>query len=155
MQRYLESSPASPTTFEPGDMVLVRYPGRAPGLAPMWRGPLAIVDDEAPGEAWRCQDLNTHRIVAFDISRLKRYDASRTEDPAALAAAADSNEWIVEAIVDHRLRANCRKRIKTNFEFLVRWEGFGSDDDEWLPYNAVSHLEALDSYHRLHPALPL
>ena len=88
-------------------------------------------------------------------TRLNLYDMSQTEDPAAVAAAADSNEWIVETIVDHRLRANCRKQIKTNFEFLVRWEGFSPDDDEWLPYNAVCHLEALDAYHGMHPELPL
>ena len=75
-----------------------------------------------------------------------------TEDPAAVAAA-DNDEWLVEAIIDHRGPRNGRP--KRALEFRVRWQGFGANADTWLPYAEVAELEALDDYAARHPELRL
>jgi hypothetical protein len=57
--RRLKDSPATPTTFQVGDYVLVSYPNRPPSkLAPRWRGPMVIVE-QIGSNSYSCQDLTT------------------------------------------------------------------------------------------------
>lgn len=162
-QEYLQSviderlthNPAQPTSFEQGDYVLVSYPSRPPSkLTPQWRGPLVVTD--VKGSTYSCQDLCTLKVSQFHLERLKLYTMDRTSDPVAIAAA-DADEWEVEAIVDHRLVKGSSKgrKAKGAFEFLVRWKGFEPSDDSWLPYSSVSELSALDTYASTHPELRL
>ena len=97
-----------------------------------------------------CQDLTTLRPHRFHVSRLKRFEAEMTDDPAALAAA-DKDEFIVEEIIDHR--GNSRRRA--DMQFRVRWLGYGPEEDLWLPYREVRELETLDRYAATHPELRL
>jgi transposase InsO family protein len=148
----LRKSPEAPVAFEVGDYVLASYPARAPSkLAPRWRGPLVVVEVTG-ANTYVCQDLCAHKRVQLHATRLKAYDASMTEDPAAVAAA-DNDEWLVEAIIDHRGPRNGRP--KRALEFRVRWQGFGANADTWLPYAEVAELEALDDYAARHPELRL
>jgi hypothetical protein len=151
IKRRLHNTPESPTTYDVGDYVLVSYPERPPTkLTPRWRGPLAVV--EADGDKYLCQDLRTQKVLPFHVSRLKRYVMDDTPD-AVDVAAADDDEYIVEAIVDHRGPPTGRPRKE--LEFRVRWKGYEPDEDTWLPYNEVSKLEALDAYSATHPELRL
>jgi hypothetical protein len=135
--------------FAEGDYVLVSYPGRPPNkLAPRWRGPFTV--QEIRSSVCVCQDLTTLRPHRFHVSRLKRFEATMTDDPAALAAA-DKDEFIVEEIIDHR--GNPRRRA--DMQFRVRWLGYGPEEDLWLPYREVRELEALDRYAATHPELRL
>lgn len=97
-----------------------------------------------------CQDLSTLKRVRFHVSRLRKFNADMTEDPAKLAAL-DNNEFVVEAIVGHR----GDRRRRAGMEFRVRWLGYEPDDDTWLPYREVRELAALDRYAVDHPELRL
>ena len=57
-------------------------------------------------------------------------------------------DW-VECILDHDGDLSNIEIL----EFKVRWEGYGSEDDEWLYYSQVRDLKALDEYLALHPEL--
>ncbi len=61
----------------------------------------------------------------------------------------DHNEYVVEAIVNHR--GNPRKR--RHMEFLVRWKGYEQGDHTWESYATVKDLAALDEYSAAHPEL--
>jgi hypothetical protein len=147
----MKSTPDDPTQFDVGQHVLVSYPNRPPNkLAPKWRGPLVVV--EVKGNTYVCQDLCTHKVVSFHISRLKAYNMDSTPDVTAVAAV-DQDEWEVEEIVDHR--GPKHGRPKSKLEFRVRWKGFEPEEDTWLPYAEVRELQALDAYTANHPELRL
>jgi hypothetical protein len=143
----LERQPQAREDLDVGDYVVVSYPNRPPNkLTPRWRGPLVVVARN--GSLCTCQDLLTLKSTDYHVSRLRRYDMSLTADPVDIAAK-DADEWKVEAIVEH-VGSN-----KRNLQFRVRWEGFGHEDDTWLPYADVRDLQALDAYGREHPELRL
>ena len=48
-------------------------------------------------------------------------------------------EFEVDRIIDHQRRGR-------GFRFLVRWKGYGPEDDTWLPGAQCRDLAALDSY---------
>jgi hypothetical protein len=66
-------------------------------------------------------------------------------------AAADHFEYLVSAIEEHRPArrrlANGRLRPKSDFEFLVRWEGLPVDDENpsWEPWSNAS-LRSTDAF---------
>jgi Chromo (CHRromatin Organisation MOdifier) domain len=64
-------------------------------------------------------------------------------------AAADKDEFVVEAIVGHR--GTLTKR--SSLEFRVRWQGYDESEDTWLPLREVKDLVALDQYITLNPEL--
>eukprot|EP00762_Andalucia_godoyi_P007283 ANDGO_01534.mRNA.1 hypothetical protein ABB37_10147 len=103
----------------------------------------------------QCQDLLNHQIKSFHVSQLKTYDASRTNSIVKIAEV-DTDEWLVEKIVDHLApAAKGRKKSKKDYLFKVRWAGFGPEEDSWLTFVDVRDLQALDVYLKDHPALGL
>lgn len=46
-------------------------------------------------------------------------------------------ENVIEKIIDQRKRGR-------GWQYLVRWAGYGPEDDEWLPRRDVEDCEALD-----------
>jgi hypothetical protein len=61
----------------------------------------------------------------------------------------DEGEYLVEAIVAHRLEGT-KKKNRTHYYFLVKFE---DGEEEWIPYWEVRELEAFDLYLRNHPDL--
>ena len=51
-----------------------------------------------------------------------------------------SPEYIVEKIIDHKSLGH------GNYKFLVRWAGFGPQDDLWIAGRDLEDIEALDIY---------
>ncbi|TRZ25291.1 hypothetical protein HGM15179_001788, partial [Zosterops borbonicus] len=53
--------------------------------------------------------------------------------------------WKVERIVDKR------KNKKGKWEYLIRWKGYGSNEDTWEPEHHLLHCEEfIDEFNRLH-----
>ncbi len=63
---------------------------------------------------------------------------------------ADDDTYAVESIVDHQLG-----KTKSKHTFKVRWDGYSSAHDSWLPYSGVKDLQALDAYLQAHQELRL
>ena len=150
-QHRAQRTPKQLTTYDVGSYVLVSYPsiigegrGRAPTkLHTILRGPLKIL--ERDNAKYTLLDLVTRRTEVVHVSRLYpfQYDSTRT-DPDKIAYL-DKNEFVVEKIIDSTIDDNIPK---TQWQFLVRWEGYGEEDDLWLSWNELKHVKALHNYLR-------
>ncbi|NJO65356.1 MAG: hypothetical protein HC836_46870 [Richelia sp. RM2_1_2] len=123
-----------------GEYVLLSYPSKPPNkLASLYRGPLQVVDKRG-NNLYRLLDLISNKVIQVHISRMKKFNYYPTlsSDKVVEIAASDSNEYIVEAIMDHRY--NGKKKIKSNIEFLVRWQGYEQAYDTWEPYANLKML---------------
>ena len=84
----------------------------------------------------------------FHVSLLKPY----VEDPIHPAPEAPDpilndegeEEYFVEEIIGHRVRKYGRGGPR--LELLVRWRGYGPDEDQYLPLSEVEETEAYDKY---------
>ncbi|KAF8424359.1 hypothetical protein EV426DRAFT_574025 [Tirmania nivea] len=75
---------------------------------------------------------------SVDTSR----DSARTPPVRDMASSAVQQ---VHRIVDHAQAGTDQK----NWTYLVRWQGFGADNDEWLPLEKFKDCkELVDEYHR-------
>jgi transposase InsO family protein len=76
------------------------------------------------------------------------YPARQLPRPPPVETAEEGDEYEVASILDSR-----RKRGKV--EYLVRWEGYGPEDDTWLGIEDLEgSQELLDEYHAAYPTRP-
>jgi hypothetical protein len=100
---------------------------------PSWCGPFRIVS-KASANIYNCLNLRTNKNVQLDgfFSEVPPH----VVDPVAVAGL-DEGEYLVEAIVAHRLEGT-KKKNRTHYYFLVK---FGDGEEEWIPYWEVrKHL---------------
>jgi hypothetical protein len=71
-----------------------------------------------------------------------------SDDPVEIIAW-DTDEAIVESIVDHSMPSNRRGE----WRFLARFKDSGPEDDVWIPWQKANELPALDRYSTEHPEL--
>ena len=115
--------------YKVGDLVLYRAPeGRTHKIQPIWLGPVVIVGRYREN-AYVVHNAATGMVRTLSVDRLKKFK-SDPSIPDGEVALADDNIYIVEAVERHRLRSKGKKRqTKSNYEFLVKFEGF--DVSEW------------------------
>lgn len=83
----------------------------------------------------------------FHTSQLRRFTPndgdlfpSRTlERPDAIITDDGEEEWLVDEIIDE-------KRGRSGMEYLVRYLGYGAEEQRWLRKKDVDELEALDRW---------
>ena len=77
----------------------------------------------------------------FHVSLLKSYSGTPTAPPAPIVIDGEQ-EYIVDSIVTHRYS-------RRGLHYLVRWKGYDSSSDEWLPEAELKHAkEVLAQYKR-------
>jgi hypothetical protein len=59
---------------------------------------------------------------------------------------ADDNQWYVESLLHKSYRTHHGKRM---VHYLVRWKGFGPEDDSWIPHTAIEQ-SLIDEYEASH-----
>lgn len=158
-RQWLDKSPTSPVTFQVGTYVLWEYPKRAPTkLLSRWRGPYIIVEQLSEGNRYNIQHLETMEITTAHITNLKPFEPGSLDDAGLRnLAALDLDEAVIESIIDHTYvgRPNARRKHLKDFDFLVRWAGFGPEEDLWMPYDGIKDTIALGCYLETHPELPV
>uniref|UniRef100_A0A383WFN5 Reverse transcriptase n=1 Tax=Tetradesmus obliquus TaxID=3088 RepID=A0A383WFN5_TETOB len=87
----------------------------------------------------------------FHVSLLKPYKTceeftNRQESTPVQPAVAEDNQWYVEALLDKSIRTHHGRRL---VHYLVRWKGFGPEDDSWVPHTAVEQ-SLIDEYEASH-----
>jgi hypothetical protein len=83
----------------------------------------------------------------FHASQLKRFHSNNPnlfpsrehEQPSPVMTADGLEEYAIEKIIDERKR----RRGK---QYLVRWVGYGPEEDCWLPAHELDECEALDRW---------
>jgi Chromo (CHRromatin Organisation MOdifier) domain len=141
--------------FLPGSLVLVTYPTRPPSkLHPRLRGPFRVME-RFSDDTYSCINLVNGQALSFHISQMRPY--SLDISPSALSpvevAAKDYEEFMVEAIIDHRVIPRGKITNRTHLEFLVAWLGYDESANTWEPYSIVKDLVALSDYVETVPAL--
>jgi transposase InsO family protein len=141
----LSAASTNPTAYAEGSYVLLRYPdediikGHIGKLKLPLKGPMLVV--KANRDQYTLQDITTGKNQEVHISRLHPFYYDDTKvDPADIARK-DLDEEVVEAIVD-----NTTHRCKSKMDFRVRWEGYDSSHDLWLPWRDLRDNPKLHKY---------
>jgi hypothetical protein len=140
------------TCYKEGDLVLRNYPAnllrRKPSkLHPFWQGPYRV--DKRAGDHYDLRNLVTHELEpVVHVSRLKpfEYDA-RIVDPIQVASNNTDDEFLVEAVLDHRVVGT--DPIELQWE--VKWAG--EEETTWASTRSIEKVEQFHQYCRGNPKL--
>jgi hypothetical protein len=141
-----------PVQFKVGDKVLLsteHYNLMLPSqkLAPRWIGPLTIeqirgpntVRIEVPPRLARIEPLQNVVHLKPYVSRPSNIGPTHVPDGPELVDGQE--EFVVDDIITHRGAGR-------HIQYLVRFEGYGPEDDLWLPARNLDHAqEVLAAYH--------
>ena len=141
--------------FASGDWVVISWDGtesrpgknRPSKLATTWRGPYKVIG-QSRDSLISVQDPADLCVYEFPVARCYLYNMGMSDDPVEIIAW-DTDEAIVESIVDHSMPSNRRGE----WRFLARFKDSGPEDDVWIPWQKANELPALDRYSTEHPEL--
>jgi hypothetical protein len=115
---------------------------------PRFDGPYLVVDihEEAstitldiPNAPNIFPTFHTSHIKPFKENDHSKYPSRTLEKPGPLSVD-DPKEYLVDKIIDHK------KIGKKITKYLVRWAGYGPEDDQWISGHDLEDNEALDVY---------
>ena len=138
------------TEYGVGTLVTVSYPQNMTGkskppdkLLTQRKGPYEIVDQK--GSTYTMRHIADNKIITRHISQLELfiYDPDSV-DPMEVAAK-DLKEFVVEEILDHNPKRHASKNKKT-LEFLVKWQGYGEEANEWVPWKNLTNNSICHAY---------
>ena len=149
---HLRKQDTPVTVFTDGAYVLakyhstdgvVRHRGPPNKFLSNLRGPLKVVGHSDDRDTIR--SLITGRDETIHVSELRAFvhAVEATEESLRDIARRDhQGAFVIESIISHK-GARYARRI---MEFLVRWEGYGPEADEWTPYSELRDTGALHEY---------
>jgi hypothetical protein len=148
-------------TFQTGDKVLLamkhrrreymqKGDKRVAKFMPRYDGPYVITDAHPETSTYTLDLPNSPNIFpTFHISQLRPYCTNDMDlflsrehpRPGPVVTENGQLENLIDKIIDER-------KIGRGKRYLVRWVGFGEEDDEWLPCRDLEDCEALDVWER-------
>jgi Chromo (CHRromatin Organisation MOdifier) domain len=133
--------------FAPGDLILWNprenvNSFRSSKLAPKLLGPYKVLSQHK--NDIKCVHPVLHTQHTLHSSRVTPFFG--TADNAHKIALLDSDEYVVEDILQHKGEWN---KIK-DMAFLVRWSGYDSSHDSWEPWTALRRVDKVHAYLRRH-----
>ena len=146
--KYYYDKGAQGIPFKVGDKVMLSlkdYQKTEKALHPKYEGPFEIIQQISP-VTFKLKMPAKYRSIhpVFHASKLAPYTEAlipgQKPSPPQPVEIKGNEEWEVEKILQHRKRGR-------KVEFLVRWKGFGRDDDTWEPEsNLGNSAELLSEY---------
>ena len=115
-------------------------------LKEKWIGPVPITRVLAGGNAVELQLPPRWKVSkSWNVKYIKPYNSSSKfprEEVAQPPSMMVNNEehWEVETILDSRTRKAGSKKIE---EFLVKWLGWGTEHNEWVPKSELTHAKSV------------
>ena len=138
------------TEFGVGSLVTVRYPEDISGkskppkkLLTQRQGPMVVLSYK--GSTYQLKNLADEKLHSVHVSRLEvfRYDVT-TVDPQAVAAK-DLEEYVIEQVLAHNPTHSPSKH-KKDLEFLIKWRGYGEEDNEWVKWHDLTNNRIVHAY---------
>ena len=71
----------------------------------------------------------------------------KTSPPPPPELVDGEEHYVVERILDSRF-------MRGRLQFLVKWEGYGYEENSWVPEQDVTALDKLREFYRVHPGAP-
>jgi hypothetical protein len=148
-QQHSNSEERPPTQFQVGAYVLFNPAMRSPlnkprsKLETRWVGPRLVVKSE--GAAYWIKDLISSRVNRVHVSQLKLFRHHQYTNPTE-EALKDSQEFVVERVLQHKgtlAKKSCNKQQLT---FLIRWLGYDEKYDTWAHYENMKNILAVHKY---------
>lgn len=121
---------------------------RVAKFMPRYDGPYLVVDThkeastvtlDIPNAPNIFPTFHTSHIKPFKQNNNNKWPARSLERPGPLFVN-DTPEYLVDKIIDHK------KVGKSNIKYLVRWTGYGPEDDQWISARELDDNKALDDY---------
>ena len=141
--------PTRLTVYPDNSYVLVEYfdgpmGKRAPTkLHPLLKGPYRVINHNDRDE-YVLQNLVTDKLEKFHLTLLRPFRYSETHVNPREVALRDTNEFVVERIVDHR----GDMIHMSDMEYLVKWLGYDDSENRWLPHAELRDNSVLHEYLR-------
>jgi hypothetical protein len=119
---------------------------RVAKFMPRFDGPYTILDAHPETSTYTLDLPNSPNIFpTFHSSQLRTFHANDTAlfpsrdlpRPGPVVTEDRQLKTFIERIIDE-------KKVGRGKWYLVRWVGFGADEDEWLPRRDLEDCEALD-----------
>lgn len=120
--------------------------GRSAKFMPCFDGPYPLMKAHAskstytldlPNEPNRCPTFHASQLRKFVENDDDLFPSCKLPRPGPVVMPDGQEEWYVNKIVDERKRGR-------GFQYLVCWQGWGPEDDRWLPARELADSEALD-----------
>ena len=122
------------------------HSGRVAKFMPRFDGPFTTTDTHAAKSSYTLDLPNEpNRYPTFHASQLRRFvpndddlfPSRKLNQPGPVLTSNGEEEWLIDCILDERPRGRGR-------QYLVRWVGWGPEEDRWLPGTELDDTEALD-----------
>lgn len=141
-QQSIESDGAKENDeFKENDLVLVAPGTRQDKLKSQCKGPYRI-SRLLGNNSLEITDLLNGSKYIRSTYQMKKYPGTDLEE-AKRTAASDHQEYVLEKILDH-------KKENDELTFLLRWAGYGPEDDTWEKFSDVDGNIMLRDYMKLH-----
>jgi hypothetical protein len=124
--------------------------GRVAKFMPRFDGPFLITQMNPSKSTYTLELPNEPNCFpTFHASLLRRpmlndndlFPSRQLDRPGPIITDAGEQEWLIDRILDKRI---CGK----GHQYLVRWHGWGAEEDRWLPGHELTDMEALDVWLR-------
>jgi hypothetical protein len=127
---------------------LQKHSGQVAKFLPRFNGPFLITKAN-PAKSTYTLDLPNEpdRFPTFHASLLRKFHPNNDDlfpsrkfpQPGPIITDDGAEEWLIDRIIDEQTRGRGRQN-------LVRWRGWGPEEDRWLPGRELADTEALNDW---------
>ncbi|EEB88909.1 hypothetical protein MPER_13063 [Moniliophthora perniciosa FA553] len=127
---------------------------RVAKFVPRFDGPYVVKSCHPELSTYTLEIPHAHKnaCVTFHSSHLKPWTPNdddlfpqrKHQRPGPIVTEDGIEEYFIDSIIDER-------RCGRGYRYLVRWVGYGPEDDEWLPGKELDECAALDTWLSTHP----